>query len=281
MTAQNWSEDIVIVQLPGEPHTSNELETVIDTAHEKPDSDVVLDFSRVQRVTCLTLCQLTKLHKTLSCSGRRLAFCKVAPITRDIFEAIGFDRIFEDAEKAAVVLEASQAADQGGTIKLSDTKNSGHIEKRSYFRLDVSNLDVKALIWHRACEDHGAQGLPDRYCQGQLVDISEAGAKIAVKVTQEPDFQENLFVRLILLTETPTDQTITLDAKVREALPGADEKTICLGVQFVALEANPDGRKALQQLCDSMARYYEAPKSARAPRKPQTHGASATRIEKA
>jgi len=261
MTVRSWSGDIIIVQLPGEPHTSNELETVIDTAYEKPDSDIILDFSRVERVTCLTLCQLTKLHKTLTCLGRRLAFCKVAPITRDIFEAIGFDRIFQDAQKAAVVLEASQAAEQGGTIKLQDAENGEQVERRSYFRLDVSKLEAKALIWHKGLENNDDKGLPERYWQGKLLDISQAGAKIAVKVTQIVDFQENEFVRLVL-TETPIDQTITIDAKVREVLPSTDEKTVHLGLQFVGLEANPDERKVLQQLCDSMARYYEAPKSA-------------------
>jgi anti-anti-sigma regulatory factor len=261
MSVRSWSQDIVIVQLPGEPHTSNELETVIGTVYEKPDSDVILDFSRVERVTCLTLCQLTKLHKTLTCLGRRLAFCKVAPITREIFEAIGFDRIFQDAQKAAVVLEASQAAEQGGTIKLQDAENSEQVERRSYFRLDVSKLEAKALIWHKGLENNDNEGLPERYWQGKLLDISQAGAKIAVKVTQILNFQENQFVRLVL-TETPIEQTLTLDGKVREVLPSADEKTVHLGLQFVGLEANPDGRKVLQQLCDSMARYYKAPKPA-------------------
>jgi len=261
MSVQSWSQDIVIVQLPGEPHTSNELETVIDTSYRKPDSDMILDFSRVGRVTCLTLCQLTKLHKTLTCSGRRLAFCKVAPITREIFEAIGFDRIFEDAEKAAVVLEASQAGEQGGTIKLPDTESGEQVERRSYFRLEVGKLQVKALIWYKGLENNHDKGLPERYWQGNLVDISQAGAKIAVSAAEKLDFQDDQFVRLVL-TQTPIDRTITLDAKVREVLPIADEKAIHLGVQFVGLEANPDGRKVLQQLCYSMARYYQAPKPA-------------------
>ncbi len=261
MTVRSWSGDIIIVQLPGEPHTSNELETVIDTVYEKPDSDVILDFSRVERVTCLTLCQLTKLHKTLTCLGHRLAFCKVAPITRDIFEAIGFDRIFQDAQKAAVVLEASEAAEQGGTIKLQDAENGEQVERRSYFRLDVSKLEAKALIWHKGPENNDDKGLPERYWQAKLVDISQAGAKIAVNAAERPDFEQNQFVRLVLI-ETPIDQTITLDAKVREVLPSTDEKTIHLGLQFVGLEANPDGRKVLQQLCDSMARYYQAPRPA-------------------
>jgi hypothetical protein len=117
------------------------------------------------------------------------------------------------------------------------------------------------LIWHKGLENNDNEGLPERYWQGKLLDISQAGAKIAVKVTQILNFQENQFVRLVL-TETPIEQTLTLDGKVREVLPSADEKTVHLGLQFVGLEANPDGRKVLQQLCDSMARYYKAPKPA-------------------
>lgn len=259
MSLQTWSENIVIVQLPPEPHTSNELETVIDTAYGKSDSDVILDFSRVERVTCLTLCQLARLHKTLRCLGRRLAFCKVAPITRDIFEAIGFDMIFQDTEKGAIVLQASKSAHHNGTVKIRHDAKNKQVERRNYFRLDMTGLDVKALIWPRDLENDDNKCLPEQYWQGKLLDISQAGAKIAVNVADRPGPQQGQFIRL-LLTETPLDRTITLDAKVREVLPGADGKTVRLGLQFVGLEANRQARKNLQQLCDSMARYYQAPK---------------------
>lgn len=265
MSVRSWSEDIVIVQLPAEPHTSSELETVIDTCFERPHCDVILDFSRVDRVTCLTLCQLTRLQKTLTCSGRRLAFCKVAPITRDIFEAIGFDRIFAGLGQGTITLEASPETPAAGTINLKDNENNGQVERRNYFRLNVSGLDVKAFLWHRSFENDNKASLPERYWQGRLLDISEGGAKIAIDAATGPDLQKDQFARLVL-TETPIDRTVTLDAKIREVLPGADEKSLCFGLQFIALEANPQGRKALQQLCDSMAQYYEAPKPAQSAR---------------
>ncbi len=261
MSVRNWSEDIIIVQLPAEPHTSSELETVIDTCFQRPHCDVILDFSRVDRVTCLTLCQLTRLHKTLMCSGRRLAFCKVAPITRDIFEAIGFDRIFADLGQGTITLEASPESQAAGTINLKDSENNGHIERRSYFRLNVSGLDVKALLWRLSLQHDDKPGPAEQYWQGRLLDISEAGAKIAIDAATKPDLQKDQFTRLVL-TETPIDRTVTLDAKIREVLPGTDQKSLCFGLQFIALEANPEGRQALQQLCDSMAQYYQAPKSA-------------------
>jgi anti-anti-sigma regulatory factor len=258
MGVQCWSQDIVIVQLPPEPHTSNELETVIDTTFERPGCDVILDFSRVRRVTCLTLCQLTKLQKTLTCSGRRLAFCQVAPITRDIFEAIGFDRIFEQTQEGVIALETGQGKEPGGTIELRNDKSGKQIERRNYFRLDLSQLNVKALLWHQSLENGNRQAFPEQYWQGDLIDISEGGAKIRVRTDQSPDLQKEQFVRLVL-TETPIDKTLTLDAKTREVLPEQDDSSISVGLQFIGLEANPEGREGLQQLCDSMARYYEAP----------------------
>lgn len=261
MAVQGWSQDIVIVQLPPEPHTSNELETVIDTTFERPGCDVILDFSRVRRVTCLTLCQLTKLQKTLACSGRRLAFCKVASITRDIFEAIGFDRIFDQTQEGVIALETDQGEEPGGTVELRDDKSGKQIERRNYFRLDLSKLNVKALLWHQSLENGDDHGLPERYWQGDLIDISEGGARIRIRTKQGPDLQKEQFIRLVL-TETPIDKTLTLDAKTREVLPQEDECSISVGLQFVGLEANPEGREGLQQLCDSMARYYEAPQSA-------------------
>ncbi len=38
----------------------------------------------------------------------------------------------------------------------------------------------------------------------------------------------------------------------------ADSDYICLSLQFVGLEANVEGRRSLQRLCDSEGRYFEA-----------------------
>lgn len=54
----------------------------------------------------------------------------------------------------------------------------------------------------------------------------------------------------------PAQAILTFDAQIREILPTADGKNICLGLQFVGLEANPEGRQGLRRLCSSTGIYH-------------------------
>ena len=47
MGIQNWSDDIVLVDLPQEPEMGDELKTVIATVRDRGDCDVVIDFANV------------------------------------------------------------------------------------------------------------------------------------------------------------------------------------------------------------------------------------------
>ena len=45
MGIQNWSEDIILVELPEEPQIAEELEAVTDIVRNRGDCDLVMDFS--------------------------------------------------------------------------------------------------------------------------------------------------------------------------------------------------------------------------------------------
>lgn len=60
----------------------------------------------------------------------------------------------------------------------------------------------------------------------------------------------------------PAGVLLAFDAQVREILPTADGKNICLGLQFVGLKANPEARQGLQKLCNAEGVYYEAKENA-------------------
>ena len=108
MGLQNWSEDIILVDLPPEPDLGDELKTVTDVTRDRGDCDVVVDFSSIDIVTSSSLSKLLKLRKLLADCGHRLIFCNVAPATRGIFTVTGLDGIFEVADDKFVALASLQ-----------------------------------------------------------------------------------------------------------------------------------------------------------------------------
>jgi anti-anti-sigma factor len=108
MGIQNWSEEIILVDLPQEPDMGEELKNVTEITRDRGDCDVVVDFSNVDIVTSSSLSKLLKLRKMLTDCGHRLVFCNVAAATRGIFTVTGLDGIFEMAEDKFVALAGLQ-----------------------------------------------------------------------------------------------------------------------------------------------------------------------------
>lgn len=110
MAIQNWSEDIILVDLPAEPHIVDELGEVIQMTLERGDCDVLVDFSDVDIVTSSSLSAMLKLRKLLTDCGRQLIFCSVAPATKNVFTVSGLEEIFEMVNDKFVALTAMQLA---------------------------------------------------------------------------------------------------------------------------------------------------------------------------
>ncbi len=108
MGIQNWSDDIILVDLPQEPDMGDELKTVTEMVRDRGNCDVVIDFSSVDIVTSSSLSKLLKLRKLLADCEHRLVFCSVAAATRGIFTVTGLDGIFELADDKFVALAGLQ-----------------------------------------------------------------------------------------------------------------------------------------------------------------------------
>jgi hypothetical protein len=187
-------------------------------------------------------------------------------------------------DTTVVSLELSQAPDrqgQSGTIVLAVPNRIEIVQRRSYFRVDVpKSLKVNVLLWHRGLnrvpeptswnldkrEDNSNQASDNPrgdasrrrqdYYKGKLVDISAGGAQIAVDTAQKPDLRKGQFIGLTF-TPMPYEKPLILDAQIRNILPTADDKNICLGIQIVGLEASPEGRQVLQRLCNIVEHYFQ------------------------
>jgi hypothetical protein len=62
MSKEIWQEGVVLVELPSEPETSDELNSVIRYVQDRGDCDVVIDFSNVTILTSMSLAPLLRLR---------------------------------------------------------------------------------------------------------------------------------------------------------------------------------------------------------------------------
>jgi len=95
MGIQDWSKDIILVNLPGVLHEQEELQKVVKMVHARGDCNVVVDFSRVDLAGGRTLTRLLELRQLLQDQGRKLVLCSVAPATRGVFTIARLDEIFD------------------------------------------------------------------------------------------------------------------------------------------------------------------------------------------
>jgi len=108
MGIQNWSEDIILVELPEEPQIAEELEAVTDIVRNRGDCDLVMDFSDVDIIISSSLSKLLELRKMLADCGHRLVFCNVAAATRGVFTITGLDAVFEFVDDKFIALTSLQ-----------------------------------------------------------------------------------------------------------------------------------------------------------------------------
>jgi len=194
-------------------------------------------------------------------------------------------------------LEPSPEATSSGTILLAVPDRIEVIQRRSFFRVEVPKpLKVNVLLWHRCYttdepererdpilqkarkigteKEHlvrdpicktpqigtrtpdNEQMPTDHYCQGKLVDISAGGAQIALDGEKGTDFKKSQFIGL-RFTPMPYETPLMFNAQIKNILPTVDNKSICIGLQIVGLEASSEGRQVLQRLCNVVEQYYQ------------------------
>jgi anti-anti-sigma factor len=108
MGIQNWSENIILVDLPAEPMMGDELKTVTEIAKDRGDCDVVMDFSALDIITSSSLSKLLKLRKMLVDWDHQLVFCNLAPATKGIFAVTGLEGVFKVVDDKFVALAGLQ-----------------------------------------------------------------------------------------------------------------------------------------------------------------------------
>jgi anti-anti-sigma regulatory factor len=113
MAIHNLSEHTLLVTLPQEPDRSGELETAARLTTPRVNRHVIVDFTRVETMSSVTICGLIILNRLLSTMGRKLVLCSVPPNIVAIFRRVGLLKLLQFAEDT---LAASEWIESGVSV---------------------------------------------------------------------------------------------------------------------------------------------------------------------
>ena len=107
MTTQDWSDNIVLVDLVDDPELSDDL-TILTEQMEKEPKDVVLNFAAVNFLNSSNISRLLKLRKTLIDRDRQLRLCAISIQVLAVFLLTGLDTVFDVVTDTAAALTSLQ-----------------------------------------------------------------------------------------------------------------------------------------------------------------------------
>ncbi len=108
VSVENWSEDILVVELQDDPAFSDDVTAVIDQVDGRKDVDVVLNLAGVNYLNSSNLAKLLKLRKKLHARKRRLVLCGIDTNVWGVFLVTGLDKVFDFADNVAMGLASVQ-----------------------------------------------------------------------------------------------------------------------------------------------------------------------------
>jgi len=108
MGIEEWSEDIILVDLPQEPEMGEKLIDLADLLKSRDGSNVIIDFSNVDIITNVSINKLLELRELISDNKRKLIICSVLATTMGIFTVTGIASVFEFADDKSAARESLQ-----------------------------------------------------------------------------------------------------------------------------------------------------------------------------
>ena len=108
MSIENWSENILVVELQDDPAFSDDLTALTDQLESRQDVDVVLSLAAVKYLNSSNIAKLLKIRKKLITSKRRLVLCGIDTSIWGLFLVTGLDKVFEFADNLANALASVQ-----------------------------------------------------------------------------------------------------------------------------------------------------------------------------
>lgn len=110
MGIQNWSENVILINLAKEPQMGEELQAAAEIVTNNSDSNIVIDFADVDIVTSSSIAKLLKLRKIIAANRQSLVFASASPQVKNIFTVTGLDTVFDFVDDQFVALAGLQIA---------------------------------------------------------------------------------------------------------------------------------------------------------------------------
>jgi len=107
MAIQQWSDDIIVVELNEDPQFTDEMGALLDRLEESP-CDVVLNFAGVGFINSSNISRLLRLRKMLIGAEKRLMLCDLNSQVWGVFLVTGLDKIYEVTSDVATALATVQ-----------------------------------------------------------------------------------------------------------------------------------------------------------------------------
>jgi anti-anti-sigma regulatory factor len=106
MAIINYSDNIILVELPPEPDIRSELDQVMKIVRQETDCNVMIDLSKVDILLSVSISGFVQLYKLLTAADQHLIFFNASELTRSIFKLTCVDCFFEFADDLPAATEA-------------------------------------------------------------------------------------------------------------------------------------------------------------------------------
>ncbi len=105
MTVENWSDDILLVELQDDPAFTDDLSAASDKVSKNPSLDVLVSFAGVNYLNSSNLAALLRLRKEVAINNeRRLLLCSVNTHVWGLFLTTGLNKTFDFADEVSLGL---------------------------------------------------------------------------------------------------------------------------------------------------------------------------------
>ena len=107
MGIQEWSDDIIVVDLGDDPQFTDEISALMDKL-EAESKNVVLNFGTVGFVNSSNIAKLLRLRKMMISADHKLVLCDVNTQVWGVLLVTGLDKIFDYTNDVATALAKLQ-----------------------------------------------------------------------------------------------------------------------------------------------------------------------------
>lgn len=114
MAIQNWSDNILLVELADEPQLSEDLQAIGHRVEHGPPQDVVLNLGAVRHMNSSHISQLLRLRALMIQRDRQLRICNVPDMIWGVIIVTGLDKVFQFSPDLPSALASLQLGEEGG-----------------------------------------------------------------------------------------------------------------------------------------------------------------------